>query len=73
MPWAPEVGIAPLRHSLVVTALTSDVALLDKIVSEPSIGNVYIGDCPTHWSAPGIPHDDFLARFLMRTKATFRV
>ena len=32
----------------------------------------YVGDHPTYWIEPGIPHDGYLAEFLMRTKAVIR-
>ncbi|WP_167458935.1 MULTISPECIES: hypothetical protein [Streptomyces] len=32
------------------------------------IANVYIGDWPTYWMAPGA-HDSYLSDFLMRSKA----
>ena len=64
--------MAPLRHSLVVNALTGDDQLIDDLVSEPSIANVYSGDYPTYYTAPGIPHDGFLADFLMRCKGFAR-
>lgn len=68
-PWSPAAGLAPLRDTLVLTAVTNDEDLLDRLLDEPSIANLYIGDHPTHWMAPGLPHDDFLESFLMRTKA----
>jgi acyl-CoA reductase-like NAD-dependent aldehyde dehydrogenase len=71
-PWSPSDGIAALRDTLVLTAATDDEALIDSLLAEPSIANLYIGDHPTHWMAPGIPHDDYLESFLMRTKAVIR-
>ncbi|MGW3428151.1 aldehyde dehydrogenase family protein [Streptomyces melanosporofaciens] len=71
-PWTREAGVAALRDSLVVTAITGDEALLDALLAEPSVKNLYIGDHPTHWIAPGIPHDAYLGEFLMRTKAVIR-
>lgn len=70
--WSPAAGLAPLRDSLVVSLLTGDEALIDDIVCEPSIRNVYLGDRPTHWSRPGMPHDGYVAEFLMRTKGVVR-
>lgn len=67
-PWSRDVGLYPLRHSLVVTAMTGDERLIDDLLAEPTIGNVYRGGRPTWYSAPGIPHDGFLADALMRTK-----
>jgi len=71
-PWRPQEGTAPLRDSLVLTAITSDSALLDELLGEPTISNLYVGDHPTYWLAPGIPHDDYLSNFLMRAKAVIR-
>ncbi|MDG4666102.1 aldehyde dehydrogenase family protein [Mycobacterium sp. 236(2023)] len=67
-PWSRADGTVPLRHSLMVTAITSDDALLDDVVNEPTIVNVYRGRVPTHHGSPRIPHDGFLADFLMRNK-----
>ena len=55
-----------------LTAVTHDERLLDELLAEPTISNLYIGDHPTHWIEPGIPHDGYLAEFLMRTKAVIR-
>jgi acyl-CoA reductase-like NAD-dependent aldehyde dehydrogenase len=71
-PWTPEHGVAPLRDTLALTVCTDDDQLVDRLFGEPSISNVYLGDHPTHWIAPGIPHDDYLAAFLMRGKAAIR-
>ena len=49
-----------------------DEALIDELVAEPSIANVYSGRYPTYYTAPGIPHDGFLAGFLMRCKGFAR-
>ena len=67
-PWSPDAGMAPLRHSLVVTAMTGDERLIDDLLAEPTIANVYFGPHPTWYAAPGIPHDGFLADALMRNK-----
>jgi acyl-CoA reductase-like NAD-dependent aldehyde dehydrogenase len=71
-PWSREAGFAPLRHSLVVTAITGDEALIDDLVAEPTVGNVYCGHHPTCFHAPQIPHDGFLADALMRNKGFIR-
>jgi hypothetical protein len=60
-PWSRDDGIGPLRGSLVVSAVTGDEDLIDELVAEPSIGNVYSGHYPTWYTAPGIPHDGYLA------------
>ncbi len=66
--WSPSDGVAPLRDALALTVMGADAQLIDAIVAEPTIANVHIGAHPTHWSAPGLPHDGYLAEFLMRTK-----
>ncbi|MDT3398360.1 aldehyde dehydrogenase family protein [Streptomyces sp. B1866] len=71
-PWSRTDGVRPLRDTLVLTALTQDEDLLDELLAEPSVSNLYVGDHPTHWIAPGIPHDAYLGEFLMRTKAVIR-
>jgi hypothetical protein len=71
-PWTRDAGIEVLRDSLVLTAITRDERLLDRLLAEPTIRNLYIGDHPTYWMAPGIPHDAYLGEFLMRTKAVIR-
>jgi acyl-CoA reductase-like NAD-dependent aldehyde dehydrogenase len=71
-PWTPEASLEPFKETLVLTAITHDTRLVDALVAEPTISNVYIGDHPTYWIEPGIPHDGYLAEFLMRTKAVIR-
>ncbi|WP_200827497.1 hypothetical protein [Thermomonospora echinospora] len=45
---------------------------VDDLLAEPTIKNLYIGDHPTYWMTPGVPHDAYLGEFLMRTKAVIR-
>ncbi|WEH39143.1 aldehyde dehydrogenase family protein [Streptomyces sp. AM 2-1-1] len=71
-PWTPEAGTAVLRDSLVLTVLTRQEELIDRLLDEPTISNVYVGDVPTYRIAPGLPHDGFLGEFLMRSKAVIR-
>jgi acyl-CoA reductase-like NAD-dependent aldehyde dehydrogenase len=71
-PWSRADGLAPLRHSLVINAITGDDALIDDLLAEPTIANVYRGHHPTHHTTPEIPHDGFLADFLMRNKGVIR-
>ena len=66
--WQRDDGLAPLRNSLVITAITSDDGLIDGLLAEPSVTNVYRGPIATHHAAPHIPHDGYLADFLMRNK-----
>jgi acyl-CoA reductase-like NAD-dependent aldehyde dehydrogenase len=67
-PWSRADGIAPLRNSLVLNAITTDDDLVDDLMREPTVTNVYRGRRATHHSAPHIPHEGFLADFLMRNK-----
>ncbi|HYJ55895.1 MAG TPA: aldehyde dehydrogenase, partial [Mycobacterium sp.] len=53
---------------LVLNAITTDVSLLDALVHDPTVANVYTGDVATHNAASLVPHDGFLADFLMRNK-----
>lgn len=71
-PWDPADGPGPVRGSLVVTAITGDDELVSQLLDAPDIGNVYVGDRPTYLMAPGLPHDGYLAEFLMRSKTVFR-
>jgi acyl-CoA reductase-like NAD-dependent aldehyde dehydrogenase len=71
-PWSRAAGIAPLRHSLVVTAITGDERLVEDLLAEPTVANVYWGHHPTFHTAPEIPHDGFLADLLMRNKGFVR-
>jgi acyl-CoA reductase-like NAD-dependent aldehyde dehydrogenase len=67
-PWSRADGVDPLRHSLVINAITDDADLIDDLLAEPTIANVYSGHHPTYYATPEIPHDGFLADFLMRNK-----
>ncbi|MGH3968309.1 MAG: aldehyde dehydrogenase, partial [Mycobacterium sp.] len=49
-----------------------DADLLDDLLAEPTIANVYCGRHPTYYAKPEIPHDGFLADFLMRNKGFVR-
>ena len=71
-PWSRGDGLGPLRHSLVLNAITTDEDLIDDLLSEPTIANVYSGHHPTYRTTPEIPHDGFLADFLMRNKGFLR-
>ncbi|WP_293052824.1 aldehyde dehydrogenase family protein [Mycobacterium sp.] len=71
-PWSRTDGVGPLRRSLVVKAITADEDLLDELIAEPTIANVYCGHRPSYFAAPDLPHDGFLADFLMRNKGFVR-
>ena len=55
-----------------VNAITDDESLIDELLDDPTVANVYSGPYPTWHSAPHIPHDGFLADFLMRNKGFIR-
>ena len=67
-PWSRSDGVAPLRNSLVLNVITTDDGLVDELVQESTITSVHRGRHATHYSAPHIPHEGFLADFLMRNK-----
>jgi acyl-CoA reductase-like NAD-dependent aldehyde dehydrogenase len=71
-PWTRDAGLQPLKETLVLTAVTDDARLVDALIAQPTIRNVYLGDHPTWWIEPGIPHDGYLADFLMQAKAVIR-
>ncbi|WP_096283594.1 aldehyde dehydrogenase family protein [Mycobacterium ahvazicum] len=71
-PWSRADGLTPLRQSLVINVITGDDDLIDDVLADPTIGNVYRGNHPTFYSAPEIPHDGFLADVLMRNKGFIR-
>ena len=71
-PWSRDDGLAPLRNTLVINAITSDQDLLDRLIHEPTVSNVYSGHVATHHTASRIPHAGFLADFLMRNKGFVR-
>jgi acyl-CoA reductase-like NAD-dependent aldehyde dehydrogenase len=71
-PWSRSDGMAPLRHSLVLNAITTDEHLIDDLVNEPTVTNVYRGHHRTYHMTPTIPHDGYLADFLMRNKGFIR-
>jgi acyl-CoA reductase-like NAD-dependent aldehyde dehydrogenase len=71
-PWSRADGPEPLRDTLVLTVVTDDEELIDRLVTEPSIGNVHIGSHPTCAMEAGIPPDGYLADFLMRDKVVLR-
>ncbi|MEW1811935.1 aldehyde dehydrogenase family protein [Pseudarthrobacter phenanthrenivorans] len=71
-PWTREAGIAPLKQTLALTVLTDDEQLVRDLLAEPTIRNVYSGPYPTFWNAPGVPHDGYLADFLMESKGFIR-
>ena len=71
-PWSRAAGLESLRHSLVITAITGDETLIEALLAEPTVSNVYWGRHPTYWARPEIPHDGYLADVLMRNKGFVR-
>ncbi|GAA2252962.1 aldehyde dehydrogenase family protein [Streptomyces amakusaensis] len=67
-PWTRADGIAPLRDSLVINAITRDADLINTLLHEPSVKNVHV-NAPTVHSDGNLPHEDYTGDFLMRNKA----
>lgn len=67
-PWSMEDGMAPLRNTLNLVIMGDRPELIDKAVEDRTVRNVYVGELPSTFSAPGMPHDDYLSGFLMRSK-----
>lgn len=67
-PWSKDHGVEPVADSLVLTAMTEDRALVGELLVQPGIRNLYVGAHPTHFTALGVPHDGYLADFLMESK-----
>ena len=55
-----------------LNAITDDEDLIDRLLAEPTVANVYSGRHPTWHASPAIPHDGFLGDFLMRNKGFIR-
>ncbi len=70
--WSRADGLGPLRNSLVINAITTDGTLIDDLLADPTVTNVYSGRHPTQFATPRIPHDGYLADFLMRNKGFIR-
>ena len=70
--WSRADGMTAFRNSLVINAFTDDEDLIDDLLAEPTVSNVYCGHHRSYYEAPGIPHDGFLADFLMRNKGFVR-
>lgn len=67
-PWTRQDGTKPLRNTLVLNVMTNDAELIDALVDEPSVVNLYVGRHVTRLAAAHLPHEGFLADFLMRNK-----
>lgn len=71
-PWTPKAGTEPLKNTLVLNAMTNDTELIDRLLGEPTISNLYLGSQHTYWMDSSVPHDGYLADFLMRNKGVIR-
>ncbi|MFE6334313.1 aldehyde dehydrogenase family protein [Streptomyces sp. NPDC057798] len=67
-PWRPADGIGPLADSLALTLLTDNSALVTEALETPSIRTVLHGRVPGWWTDPYLPHDGYLAQFLMEAR-----
>ena len=61
-------NLAAIGPALVVTLATGDETLISAVARLPDIRNLYIGDVPTTWMRPHVPHDGFLNAFLVTTR-----
>lgn len=64
-PYQSTRSTAVLSGSLVVTVLSRQSHLLAPVLADASISNVYVGDIPTTWMSPLVPHDAYMSDFLM--------
>lgn len=76
LPFA-AVSFAPFNHAvdmpfvgdtLVLTVASDDESLIAELNELRGIHNFYVGSVPTTWMRPDIPHDGFLAEFLMTSR-----
>ena len=66
--WSREAGLEPLRHSLVVTAITGDDDADRRSARRTDHRAMSTAATTRRFHAPQIPHDGFLADALMRNK-----
>ncbi|WP_350307020.1 aldehyde dehydrogenase family protein [Photorhabdus viridis] len=67
-PYVNPDSLQMLSDSLVVTVFSRKREILDPILSDTTISNVYAGNIPTTWMAPLVPHDGYLSEFLMHSR-----
>ncbi|MBC2666683.1 aldehyde dehydrogenase family protein [Novosphingobium flavum] len=72
-PWSPEDGLAPLKSTLNLVLIGAEDGLIEAGLEDGSIRNVYAGAVRSYFSAPNMPHDGYLADFLMKSKGYVRV
>jgi acyl-CoA reductase-like NAD-dependent aldehyde dehydrogenase len=71
-PWSQDDGLVPLRHTLNLVVIGAGDRLIDAALEDGSIRNVYAGAVPSYFGAPNMPHDGYLADFLMKPKGFLR-
>lgn len=64
-----EAGLQALSGSLVVTVLSRQQRLIEALLADGSIANIFIGAIPTTRMDARVPHDGYLTDFLMRNRA----
>lgn len=66
-----RASVRAVDGSLVASVHAGGAELVEQVLSLPAVANVY-HSLPTSWLHEDVPHDGFLADFLMRTKGTAR-
>ncbi|CDL80745.1 aldehyde dehydrogenase family protein [Xenorhabdus szentirmaii] len=68
VPFRCDDDLDVIAPALVVTVASKKPSLISRISDIPAIRNLYIGQVPTVWMQPHVPHDAFIAEFLMTTR-----
>ncbi|WFQ79980.1 aldehyde dehydrogenase family protein [Xenorhabdus sp. SF857] len=68
VPFRCDDNLDVIAPALVVTVASENPSLISRIANIPAIRNLYIGQVPTVWMQPHVPHDAFIAEFLMTTR-----
>jgi len=71
-PWEQADGLAPLSNTLNLVVIGANDQLVEAALENGSIRNVYAGAVPSYFGAPHMPHDGYLAEFLMKAKGFVR-
>ncbi|MDE1479724.1 aldehyde dehydrogenase family protein [Xenorhabdus bovienii] len=67
-PFNCDDNLDVIAPALVVTVASENPSLISYVADIPAIRNLYIGQVPTVWMQPHVPHDAFIAEFLMTTR-----
>ncbi|KAA1195705.1 aldehyde dehydrogenase family protein [Photorhabdus heterorhabditis] len=67
-PFCCDDNLNVISPALVVTVASENPSLISHIADIPAIRNLYIGQVPTVWMRSHVPHDAFIAEFLMTTR-----